>query len=368
MAQIVEDRLEIDDAGDPDAVAPKSRKLITQPYDLTVDTLLDQIRRNVLHLKPLSGRPQFQRRYVWNNTLASRLIESMVLNVPIPPCYFAQDQDFENEVIDGQQRLYSLYRFVDNQFSLSGLENLHELNGQRFHELDTQTRNRLLGYTLRCVVITNDSDEELRFDVFERLNSNTVPLNAQELRNCVFRGDLISLCGDLASHELWLKAFRRKKPDPRMRDEELILRYFAFRLKGLGSYRTPQKFWLNSAADEFDVIPAAQLESLRNEWIQALSNSVQIMGDNCFRREGPPGKTQPINKALVDLNMLTLRSLNGDAIPNLADDYLDVQAALLADPAFDDLISRAVDHKKRTENRFAMWNQAMGVLGLSTGI
>ena len=104
---VIEDGWDADDVGDPDAKPPASRKLVTQPYDLTIGALLDQIERKVLHLKPLSGRPRFQRRYVWKDGLASRLIESMLLNVPIPPCYFAQDDDFENEVIDGQQRLYS---------------------------------------------------------------------------------------------------------------------------------------------------------------------------------------------------------------------------------------------------------------------
>lgn len=207
---IVESGYDADDAGDPDAEPPKSRKLVTQPYDLTVGALLDQIQRKVLHLKPLSGRPQFQRRYVWKDDLASKLIESMLLNVPIPPCYFAQDEDFENEVIDGQQRLYSLYRFVDNQFSLTKLENLSQLNGFSYFELSSQMKSRIQSYTLRCVVITNDSDKDLRFDVFERLNSNTKPLNAQELRNCVYRGKLIELVGELATDQTWLNVFRRK--------------------------------------------------------------------------------------------------------------------------------------------------------------
>ena len=107
----------------------KIGRVFTQPYDLVVESLIDQIKGGTIFLRPLSERPGFQRRYVWSNTLASRLVESILLNVPIPPCYLSQNDDYELDVIDGQQRLYSIYRFVDNQFALSGLEVLKDLNG-----------------------------------------------------------------------------------------------------------------------------------------------------------------------------------------------------------------------------------------------
>jgi hypothetical protein len=123
------------DTPDPDEVPIKDRKVYTQPYDLVVESLIDQIRGNTIFLRPLSERPDFQRRYVWTNTLASRLIESILLNVPIPPCYLSQNDNFELDVIDGQQRLYSIYRFMQNQFKLTKLEVLTEENGKLFDEL-----------------------------------------------------------------------------------------------------------------------------------------------------------------------------------------------------------------------------------------
>lgn len=362
--ETIEFGYEPDDAGDPLAQPPKSKKIITQPYDLTVGALLDQIDRKVLHLKPLSGRPHFQRRYVWKDDLASKLVESMLLNVPIPPCYFAQDDDFENEVIDGQQRLYSLYRFVDNQFSLQKLENLSDLNGQKYFELAPQLKSRIQSYTFRCVVITNDSDKDLRFDVFERLNSNTKPLNAQELRNCVYRGDLIDLVGELAADATWLKVFKKKQPDPRMKDEELILRYFAFKLMGLESYRTPQKFWLNEAAANHRKLDPVLRETLKTDWLKALKNSVAIFGSQAFRRASDGSRSQPINKALVDLNMLTLSNIDLNIATNISKDYQKAELSLLCNDDFDDLISRSVDHVSRTKRRFNLWNETMQTLGL----
>jgi len=91
---------------DPDEIPIRERRLFTQPYDLVVEALMDQISASTIFLRPISERPNFQRRYVWTNILASRLIESILLNVPIPPCYLSQNDDFELDVIDGQQRLF----------------------------------------------------------------------------------------------------------------------------------------------------------------------------------------------------------------------------------------------------------------------
>ena len=107
------------------------------------------------------------------------------------------------------------------------------LTGRILFELPEQLQRKLWTYTLRCVIITNDSHPEIRFDVFERLNTNTVPLNAQELRNSVYRGPLIGLLVNLAEHEPWLEILNRKHPDKRMRDEELILRFLRSRFRDL---------------------------------------------------------------------------------------------------------------------------------------
>ena len=130
--------------------------MVTQPYDLVVESLIDQIKGGTIFLHPISERPSFQRRYVWSNQLASRLIESILLNVPIPPCYLSQNEDFELDVIEGQQRLYSIYRFFDNQFPLSGLEVLKDFIGNRFHELPPIIQRQLKTHTLRLVAVTNE--------------------------------------------------------------------------------------------------------------------------------------------------------------------------------------------------------------------
>ncbi len=348
------------DVPDPDEVPIRERRLITQPYDLVVQALIDQIESNTIFLRPLSERPDFQRRYVWSNVLASRLIESMLLNVPIPACYLSQNEEFELDVIDGQQRLFSIYRFLKNQLPLSGLEVLEELNSLRFHEIPLKLQRQLKTHTLRCVLITNESHPEIKFDVFQRLNTNTVPLNAQELRNSIYRGALNSILKSAVTYGPWLEIFGRKEPDKRMRDEELALRFFAFSIHGLKSYRTPQKHWLNEAAQDGVKYSDKRCRELLRVWSEAVDTSlVWFDPTECFRRQ-VGDKRAPVNRALFDLVMLTAARCPRDQVARRKTVVRREYWRLLQDEEFTDLVSRAVDHTRRTKRRFEIWNDVFG--------
>lgn len=348
------------DERDPDEVPLRDRKVVTQPYDLAVQAVTEQIKGETIFLRPLSDRPTFQRKYVWTDKLASKLIESILLKVPIPPIYLSQNEDFELDVIDGQQRIYSLFRFTDNQFALRDLEVLKELNGKRFFELDSKVRRQIETHTLRCVLVTNESHPEIKFEVFERLNTNTAPLNAQELRNCIYRGVLNEILKDCVTDENWREIIGRSTPDKRMREEEIALRFFAFKNEGLASYRTPLKFWLNDAAKNGrDLNPAAE-KRLRAAW----SNNLQKVlawfePKSAFRRP----ETRAINRALFDLTMQFADKVNTvDDAKQIRTKFRNRYSAILKDEEFLDLISRAVDHTKRTKRRFAIWNEKFGDL------
>ena len=344
-------------APDPDEIAISDRRVFTQPYDLVVESLIDQIKGETIFLRPLSERPSFQRRYVWTDVLASRLIESILLNVPIPPCYLSQNDDFELDVIDGQQRLFSIYRYLDNQFSLTGLEVLKDLVGLRYHQLPAKEQRQLRTHTLRLVAVTNESHPEIKFDVFQRLNTNTAPLNAQELRNCVYRGALNELLKEAVHYPPWLKVVRKRSPDKRMRDEELVLRFFGFHIQGVESYRTPQKHWLNSIAKAGMSYSDGTIQALHEIWKKAIDVSlVWFEPIECFRREAQ--KTpRAINRALFDLTMHSAKAMDEGTAFGLRDEFRARYSRLLADEEFSDLISRAVDHKSRTLRRFEMWQE-----------
>jgi hypothetical protein len=344
---------------DPDEVPIKDRRLFTQPYDLVVEALMDQIKGGTIFLRPLTERPSFQRRYVWSNVLASRLIESILLNVPIPPCYLSQNDDYELDVIDGQQRLFSIYRFVENQVPLQGLEVLTELNKLRFHQIPQRMQRQLKTHTLRCILITNESNPEIKFDVFERLNTNTVPLNAQELRNCVYRGALNSLLEDAVTYPPWLSILGKSGPDKRMRDEELVLRFFAFRIQGVDSYRTPLKHWLNSAAKAGMKYNPGRIDELHTTWKSAIDICLVWFDPlECFRRSSQ-GRSRAINRALFDLVMLSAAHLDLQRAHAVREQMRLAYEGLFGNAEFVDLISRAVDHKKRTKRRFEIWNDSI---------
>lgn len=336
------------------------RKLFTLPYDLTVDSLVNQIRSETIHLRPLTNRLRHQRKAVWPKRLASRLIESILLNIPIPPCYFSQNQEFELDVIDGQQRLYSIFRFLNNEFALSNLEILSELNKLRFADLVPRMQRKIETYILRVMIITSDSDPEIQFDVFERLNTHTMPLNSQELRNCMYRGSLNDLLGNLAEHEPWLKILGRAQPDERMRGEESILRFLALYTDGWDQYRTPQKHWLNEFARKGRSFAPEKISLLSEAWKQAVGNCLLVFAPNeCFRRNLRDERRSVINRSLMDLVMTSLAGREPQVVKAISSDFRKSYTEILGDKEFQDLIGRSLDHRNRTLRRLEIWNERL---------
>ncbi len=233
MTEEVEE-LEETEGDEPFNFPPPERKINTQPYDLSVQTLLEQWTSKLL------GIPEIQREYVWDNGRSSRLIESLILNIPIPPLYFAETQDARFEIIDGHQRVLSIARYLTNQFGLSGLRVLAEFKGKRFHQLPEREQRFLKTRSLRVVIITHDSHPNMKFEVFERLNTVGITLNAQELRNSLYRGAFNQELKSLAKDQAFRTCIGTKTPRRRMVDEELILRFFALR-DSLGVYKPPLK-------------------------------------------------------------------------------------------------------------------------------
>lgn len=344
------------DEPDPQATPLRDRKVITQPYDLAIESIVGQVKSDTLFLRPLKQRPNFQRQYVWPDKFASKLVESVLLNVPIPPCYLSENEERELDVIDGQQRIFSLFRFHENQFKLSKLEVLKEFNGLHFFELPSKEQRKINTHTLRCVVVTNESHPDIKFDVFERLNTNTVPLNPQELRNCVSRGALNNLLGELSYDKRWLAIRGRKKPDRRLADEELILRFYAYRILGLNSYKTPLKIWLNDAAKMGRKFNSDKIESLQNLWSSSLDVALTLQEpERCFRRPS----SKPINRALFDLTMNLAVSTSIEDAKKHSKQFKRSLDKLCNSEEFSDLIRRAVDHKSRTVRRFQIWDEEM---------
>jgi rubredoxin len=175
-------------------IPPDQRVVYTQKVEPSVFELHRQRQLGELNLQP-----EFQRYFVWSTKQESRLIESIFLNVPIPLVYVAEEPNGTFAVIDGQQRLMALFRFMDGEYGITGLEQRSDLNGKRFAELGRDLQRQFENYTLSVVQIRKESDPDVRFEVFERLNTGATKLNDQELRNCVYRS-AISSVGKQSTH------------------------------------------------------------------------------------------------------------------------------------------------------------------------
>ncbi len=158
-------------------IPPEQRRLHTETVDYNVSTIVAALEDGTINI------PEFQRNYVWNNAQASRLIESLIIQCPIPVVYLSHRPDEVLDVVDGNQRLNSLRRFLKNEFRLVGLTAYPEIEGNYFNELDPRFQRHITNRTIRCLIILKDTHPQVKFDVFERLNSGAVKLNAQELRH-----------------------------------------------------------------------------------------------------------------------------------------------------------------------------------------
>jgi hypothetical protein len=224
----------------PIEIPEDRRRVYHNPRDPSIRELFEMWQEGDLILGP-----EFQRRYVWDNKKASLLIESVLLEVPIPIIYLSEEDDSKLTVIDGQQRLRSLFRFLNNEFKLSGLSVLSHLNGKYFKDLDKKLQRNFKKFSLRVIEIRKESHPDVKFEIFERLNVGAVKLNDQELRNCVYRGEYNDLIKELAEDIDFLFLLGLKEPHKRMYDRELVLRFLAFYNQTYLKYKPPMKQFLN---------------------------------------------------------------------------------------------------------------------------
>jgi len=237
----------------------KERTVKTQTIEYDLETMVKKIEKGVIKLNP-----DYQRKHRWDTDASSKLIESLILNIPVPFIYISQDIDVDEEiadevsrysVIDGQQRLTAVYGFFKNEYTLTNLEVLSALNGCKYKDLPPFLIRRLEERSIKCLRIDSTVDQQVKYDIFERLNSGSVKLEAQELRNATCRGPFKSLIKELSKNELFIKNIKlTSKRKEKMEDEELVLRYFAFAhgngyLKyqgGLKTFMTKQMILFNT--------------------------------------------------------------------------------------------------------------------------
>lgn len=172
--------------------------------------------------------PAYQRNEVWNVQRKSLLIESLMLRIPIPAFYFQEDRDGAKMVIDGLQRLSAIHGFMKDKFSLHGVQYLKEFEGCLYSELPRKYKVRIQETQLSANVLDSKCDDLVKFDVFRRVNTGGVPLNAQEIRNIMATYETRALLLAMSQSEEFLRATRNRVKDIRMDAQELCLRYILF--------------------------------------------------------------------------------------------------------------------------------------------
>lgn len=225
-------------------LAAERRRVDFDTYDVTVDELIRRVTNNRIGIAPA-----YQRQFRWDDKRQSALVESVLLGIPVPPLFMATNQAPESlnqwEVVDGLQRLLTLVGFagdatsraacsLDEPLRLVELDKLTAFEGCTFADLPDDLQSALLDRPMKVVVLNDKSDLQVRYDLFERLNTGGIRLTPHEIRECVFRGEFLEMLSELASRASFRTVVRL--PKARWKDgtpQDYVLRFFAFREKYL---------------------------------------------------------------------------------------------------------------------------------------
>ncbi|MGP1520002.1 MAG: DUF262 domain-containing protein [Treponema sp.] len=367
-SRVDEDLFDNDENEEVVPIPKEKRNLRTQSYDKSVVDLVGMMTDKRIYLTP-----EYQRNYVWDNKKASLLIESILLNIPIPVIYAARERD-ENltwNIVDGLQRLNSLKRFYDNEFSLVGLEILSELNGEKYETLNSKTKSYLDDANLRIVLLFEDSHPDIKYDIFMRLNTGSVKLKPQELRNCLYRGSFNEALKEMVKDENILNIMNLTSPHRRMDDIELILRYIAIsenydkKKETLNNYNGVMKSFLNDYMYHNQNMSVDKIKEIKSKVILTVKKAYSIFGKQAFRRIDKDGKSSKrINLSLMDVIMISFEDCSEEDLTTNKDKIIDLYRNITTtNENFISAITTGTSSKYNIELRIKTWNDSfMGII------
>jgi len=335
--EISEDEIDLsdlDDVLDPDKFYQKNAFRVVYQ---TNNFLLPQISDLISGRRVINIRPEYQRRLRWNDKQKSRLVESLLLNIPIPPVFFFESEAAEYEVMDGQQRLNAIKEFLNNEFALKGLTVLWPLNGYTYSTLPPRITRGLKRAVISAITLLLESDVEevqgrgitnsdVRRFIFDRLNTGGKPLNAQELRNAIFPGEFNNVIIEITRARLFTDVWgippyteadpndyyenprrQRNRLYSTMSDCEIVLRYFALRDEKYirGAMRTIlDDCMLRNLKMTKEAAAAHQ-----TEYLERLGLAREMFGNDIFEIPRFPGEARRKSIALQDAIMVACNRL-----------------------------------------------------------
>lgn len=330
--------------------APADYQISTYPADFTLEILHAKWKDKDILI------PEFQRSFVWKQIQSSKLIESFLVGLPVPAVFFYTERKSQKYfVIDGQQRLKSIFYFLEGYFGsasddlrkvfrLNGLSSLSRFAGKTFEELNEEDRRRLKNSVLRAFIVQqlDPEDDTSMYHIFERLNTGGTLLTNQEVRNCVYLGKLIAMIKRLNSLQDWRSILGKETVDSRQKDIELIVRFFA--LRDISGYQKPMKDHLSKYMRKNRNPQPEAISSGESLFTQTCARIIQKLGAKPFHvRAG-------LNAAVFDSVMVAV-SKHVDNIPaNLSTRF----KALIADTAFDKATRTSTTDVENVRKRFSI--------------
>ncbi|MDO3411568.1 DUF262 domain-containing protein [Saccharibacillus sp. CPCC 101409] len=341
-----------------------SKMVITNPFDpsriditqkpLTIDLLIKRLREKEVDLLT-----DFQRKSgLWDDHQQSRLIESLIIRIPLPAFYFDGTNDNSWLIVDGLQRLTALKRFaIDKNLKLSNMEYVTQFEGMSYDQLPRPIQRRIEETQIIAFIINAGTPKEVKYNIFKRINTGGVPLTAQEIRHALNQGVASKFLKKLAESEEFIRATCDAVKTDRMEDRDFVLRFLAFSMISYKSYFPDLENFLNSAMNDLNQKTAEELKVLEEKFKRAMNNAIDIFGDDAFRRRyNLEDKRKQINKALFDTWSVNLGNLNlnqSNILFQRKDILIEKFMKLMLNKEFDGAISQGTGDPRRVNYRFS---------------
>ncbi|SHI29383.1 DUF262 domain-containing protein [Algibacter luteus] len=320
-------------------------KIVSYNIANTIEVLKFKIDNGEIDLKP-----EFQRDFVWDINRASLFIDSLLIGLPIPSVFLGKSSEDETyKVIDGQQRLKSAYFYLQGKFNTKGKEQIFNLrkledrdwNGKTFAELDQKYQRRIRNAVLNTTIIEDiDTNPRVVHDIFHRLNTGGMPLKDQEIRNCIYTGLFNTNLFILNENEEWRNLLGQPYPDRRLRDIELVLRFFALH-DNLENYKpSMREFLSNYQKTNSNKLPDKEI------WDKTISLVSTKIGNDAFKIK------RSVNKSVCDSVLVSIAQIlaDGKAPIDLAVNH----KRLLADQDYIKYVSSGTSSETSVNGRIAL--------------
>ena len=330
-------------------------KIKVRTINTTVELLVSRIGYNEIDLAP-----DFQRSFVWKMERQSRLIESLLLRIPIPVFYVAADEEENWSVVDGVQRMSTIYNYVTGKFPLSRLEYLDQLDGQAYGDLPRPMQRRINETQLVVNIIDPGTPEDVMFNIFRRINTGGMTLKGQEIRNALHPGPVREYLQSLAKTEEFFDATNWSIRATRMADRECVLRFLAFYIDPWEDYDTNDlDGYLSRTMKKINKMTRERRNAVAEVFKKAMRAARCIFDDDAFRKRYDPydPRRRPISKALFEAWSVELARRSPEQISRLVEKREEVIDRFISlmnqDSDFEKAISYATGTPQRVRKRFS---------------